>query len=205
MFRNVHGVRRVTTRKDTKTKEDSRSLWDFLNSPFGVALLSGMFLAGLGGLYTYARQAELAEQTRISSARKLLSESHFRLNEVRFRANEVEHASSIGEKQGFSRYIYGAAMGVNDFIPGLHEYKGVHWAGVLIELDSLVHVDGFNEAMQSTQDLEQGFYNNGLNYFDTQFLEGRIKLLSDYQDRVEAKTNANEAARFWMRKLLLAS
>jgi hypothetical protein len=178
-------------------KRAPSSFWEFLNSQFGLFILGAIFITGLGSLLTAGHQAKLERETRVTTARKLLAESRFRLNEVEFRAGQISNTKDVPTKQVLSRFIYAAAMGVKDFQTALPQYKGVHWAGVIILLDSLEQVDGFDEAMQTTRDFEAGFNDNGNNYFEDPYLEKRIKFMHEYLDRVKVKIETDDESSFW--------
>jgi len=192
MTQDNHDSPATDAKKEGAHKNHPSSFWDFLNSQFGLFILGAIFITGLGSFFTASHQAKLERDTRVTTARKLLAESRFRLNEVEFRTNQIKKTNDISAKQVFSRFIYAAAMGPKEFQPALPQYKSVHWAGVIILMDSLEHVDGFDEAIQTTRDFEDGFNDNGNNYFEVPYLEKRINFMHEYLDRVEAKIQADD-------------
>jgi hypothetical protein len=76
-------IYRQEIRASLESDTASRSyLWRFLNSTFGIWLLSAIFISAAGAVYTAWRQASAAEQSRQARIERLDTEISYRLARV---------------------------------------------------------------------------------------------------------------------------
>jgi len=66
----------------SKEGEDRLTIWKFLNSSFGLWLLSAVFITGIGSLYTQQKAAEEEKRKREEIVEKLDLEISFRYSQV---------------------------------------------------------------------------------------------------------------------------
>ena len=96
--------------QETPNKKVS-TLWIFLNSSFGLWLLSAICITGLGGLYTQWQNAKTeqfkkseldhAEQLKTQQTiERLDSEIGYRLSQIQVRLNTLAHSSPNSRKDG---------------------------------------------------------------------------------------------------------
>ena len=102
---------RLRSEFDLQAKESPRSSWwNFLNSHFGLFLLSSVLLAGLTGLHTqaqyYSRQLELRNQEIL----KVTTELKYRLEQIKRYSGQMKEAAP-GSKVGASRFIWYTVYG----------------------------------------------------------------------------------------------
>lgn len=174
----------VRERLHANDRPDSRVL-KFLNSAFGLFLLTSLFVSGLGGFFTYWNQKTKENEVRRGEEKKLLAEFDFRLSELDTRISEIARTSDLDVKGADTIYVYRAAMG-SDFQPALPEYKNEHWAGIIIQLSSLGISENSAQAITATRDLTSGNYAGkgpgGLSFFAPGYLEDRAKTLHEYRE-----------------------
>jgi hypothetical protein len=178
---------RLRIRNELAVREQTPSkpltLWTFLNSQFGLFLLGAIFVSGLGGAFTYFHQWRQDKASKVQNARKLLSEFDFRLNDLDTRVSQINAAQDLDSKGAIGMYVWRAARGDSAFQPALPEYKNVHWAGVIIQIDALGFGANSSAAVQATRDLENGGAiptPHGYAAFKPGYLEDRSKILHEF-------------------------
>jgi len=167
------------------------TFWTFLNSQFALFLMGAIFVSGLGGAFTLWHQSHQERNQRIVSARRLLAEFDFRLNELDTR---IKNLSTIPEADGGaeSTYVWRVARGDSAFQPALPEFKNVHWAGIVIQLDTLGFGDETSKAVQATRDLENGGSirtTTGYSLYPAGFLASRSATLHKFRDAAWSKVD----------------
>jgi hypothetical protein len=172
-------------RKKEMSSSDSRAL-KFLNSAFGLFLLSAIFISGVGGAFQLWTAKLKEDETRRDAQKKLLSEYRWRLNDLDRLIAETEKTADFDVKGADSIYIYRIAYGSADYQPSLPEFKNESWAGIITQLDEFGVSDSAAEAIASTSVLMNGPY-AGIDsikrgYFAPGILEDRAKILHLYYD-----------------------
>lgn len=185
-------VREELERERKGTNASKSGLWMFLNSAFGVFLLSSIFVTGLGGLFTYWSQHARERDARIREEKKLLAEFDFRLKELQTRIAEIQSATNVEDKGALTVYIWRAARGNSDYQPAVPEFKNVHWADIIIQLESFGISEGASEAIAATRDLETGVgvvTPKGYTVFPANYLEQRESILQKYDEKAWKKVD----------------
>lgn len=164
---------------------DSKAL-KFLNSAFGLFLLSAIFISGVGGAFQLWTARLKDDEARRDVQKKLLSEYRWRLNDLDRLIAETEKTADIDVRGADSIYIYRIAYGTVDYQPSLPEFKNESWAGIITQLDEFGVSDSAAEAIASTSVLMNGPY-AGIDsikrgYFGPGILEDRAKILHLYYD-----------------------
>ncbi len=72
--------------KSTKTK---KPIWDFVNSTFGIWLLSAIFVSGAGAIFTQYQQENAEREKKIDTIEKLDLEIGYRFSQVLLRLYEL--------------------------------------------------------------------------------------------------------------------
>lgn len=154
----------------------------FLNSAFGLFLLTTIFVSGLGGLFTWWNQKIKEDQALRQQQKKLLAEFDFRLNELDSRISQIAKANDPDSKGLYTVYVYRAALGAQ-FQPTLPEFRDVTWAGIIIQLDSLGISEHSAQAIGATRDLASDEYagkGKTYSFFAPGYLEERARILHAY-------------------------
>src|SRR5208283_5213884 len=99
-------VRDELERQRKGASASATSLWAFLNSAFGIFLLSSVFVTGVGGLFTIWNQHTKDKEDRIRQEKKLLAEFDFRLKELETRITEIKNAANADDKGALTVYIW---------------------------------------------------------------------------------------------------
>ena len=179
-------------RKKETGSSDSKTL-RFLNSAFGLFLLSAIFISGLGGAFQWWTAKLKEAEARQEVQRKLLSEYRWRLNALDKRIAEAAQASNVDSKGADSLWIYQIAYGATDFQTSLPEFKNESWAGIINQLDDFGISDSAAQAIDATNDLMSGPYiakdSRGVGYFGPGVLEDRAKILHLYYDNAYKRVN----------------
>lgn len=175
-----------------RDQEEDRSrakLMKFLNSGFGLFLLSTILVTGLGGVLSWWNQRSTEQRTQKELEKKLLAEYQWRLIEVDARISDITAATNPDIKQGDTIYIYRAAMGAPEFHAALPEFQNEHWAGLIIQIsDELYDLGASDEAtaqaITAARELTSSNYvsDQGKNYLPVEYLEPRSKILHTYLD-----------------------
>jgi hypothetical protein len=167
------------------SKNPALSLWTFLNSQFALFLLGAVFVSGLGGAFTYWHQWQHENEVRNETGRKLLAEFDFRLNDLDTIIAKLASISDPQSKGENSMYVWRAARGDTAYQPALPEYKNVHWAGIVIQIDTLGFGANTYNAIQATRELENGGSipaPNGYSLYPPGFLEQRSQILHKFSE-----------------------
>jgi len=185
-------VRDELERQRKGASASATSLWAFLNSAFGIFLLSSVFVTGVGGLFTIWNQHTKDKEDRIRQEKKLLAEFDFRLKELETRITEIKNAANADDKGALTVYIWRAARGNSDYQPAVPEFKNVHWADIVIQLDSYGISDHASDAIAAIRDLETGRGTpspKGYTVFPDSYLEEREKILRKYSEDASKKVD----------------
>lgn len=179
---------RLRSEFDLKPKQESRSSWwAFLNSPFGLFLLSSVVLAGLTGLYTqiqyYSRQLEVRNQEIL----KITTELKYRLEQVKHFSAEMK-LDAPENKINASRFIwYTVRGGPENYRASLPEFSGTTTYGLVSRLRLLGVTAGTEAALNAVLGLEDGQTESdghGQVIYPQGFLDSQVRTLSDYADGV---------------------
>ena len=146
----------VRSELERESKTTKGAFWEFVNSAFGIFLLSSVFVTGLGGLFTVWTQHNREKENRIREEKKMLAEFDFRLKELETRIAEIQAAPTPDDKGALTVYIWRAARGNSDYQPAVPEFKNVHWADIVVQLDSYGITAHASEAIAAIRDLEVG-------------------------------------------------
>jgi hypothetical protein len=177
---------RLRSELDPSPKEKRSKLLTFLNSPFGLFLLTSVFLAGLTGSFaqiqSHARQIDVRNQDII----KLTTELKYRTSWFQHFSKEMKEAAP-GNKIGASRFIwYTNRGGPENYKPSVPEFSAVTTYGLLSRLRLLGVTAGTDEALKSVSSLEYGQTQPDGNdkVYPQEFLDSQIQILSNYADQV---------------------
>ena len=184
----------------SKKSDYGSKAWTFLNSSFGLFLLTSIFVTGLGSLFTRWTERVKEREARTQEEKRLLAEFDFRLNELETRIDQIGAASDADDKGMLTVYIWRAARGTPDFQPAVPEFKNVHWADLIIQLDGLGISDNSAEAIGATRDLENleggvaTLTSKGYHVFPANYLEQREKVLRTYSEKAWKRALADHTS-----------
>jgi hypothetical protein len=177
-------------RKKETDSSDSKTV-KFLNSPFGLFLLSAIFISGLGGLFQLRTEQLKQAEARREVQEKLLSEYRWRLNSLDRLIAETEKATDVDTKGADSILIYRIAYGATEFRTSLPEFQNESWAGIITQLDEFGISESAVQAINATNDLMSGPYAGQdsikRGYFAPGILEDRAKSLHLYYDNARKR------------------
>lgn len=182
----VRGAIRTQLQAPTKPHGPRLKLWAFLNSAFGIFVLSSILVSGLSAALTYAQSRAQESKNQAAQVRRLLAEFDFRLNEIDVRAARIRNTDSRTEKGQQTMYVWRAARGNSDYQPALPEFRNVHWAGIIIQLDGFGVAGNAALAVAATWDLENGrtvAAEDGYYLFPPNFLEQKARTLRAYREQ----------------------
>lgn len=161
-------------------------IWGFLNSTFGIFLLSSVVITGLSKLYSdYHAYTERKSQT-YTQLTALITEFDYRTREMSYFIRRLSEPNMTSDdRQGHGVLIWRVVIGHSDYQPTLPEFKGVHWLGVATKMRLVypeVDATGVQDAIFSieTGKNSQWFYN-----LDT--LKKNYAVIKSYDDRVTKK------------------
>jgi len=177
-------------RKKETDGPGSRTL-KFLNSAFGLFLLSAIFISGLGGAFQLWTEKLKQAEARREVQKKILSEYRWRLNDLDRLIAETEKATDVDTKGADSILIYRIGYGATEYQTSLPEFKNESWGGVITQLDEFGISDSAAQAINATNDLMSGPYvgqdTNRRGYFGPGILENRAKILHLYYDNARKR------------------
>jgi hypothetical protein len=185
-------VREELERAKKTQSTSGLNLWAFLNSGFGIFLLSSIFVTGLGGLFTYWTQHNKEKEERVREEKRLLAEFDFRLKELETRITQINSTNNIEEKGTFTVFIWRAARGDGGFQAAVPEFRNVHWADIVIQLDSFGISENSAAAIAAIRDFETlaGQKTPGrYTVFPDGYLEQREKTLRSYSEKAWKKVD----------------
>lgn len=110
---------------------EKRNRWlTFLNSPFGLFLLSSVVIAGLGRLYSdyEAHLSDLKERRNALS--ELVTEMEYRVTEADFFARDVEGVQHLTEYNSCVM-LWRIVVGDREYRPAVPSMREVHWLGLV--------------------------------------------------------------------------
>src|SRR5271165_4690297 len=174
---------RIRAELEPQTPKVSESgLWKFLNSTFGLFLLSSVLVTGVGGFLTHLQQRARERDVHNQRALILLTEFDWRLKEIEYQARTLVTAADK-DKGPVSLYIWRATVGDKGFAPTLPEFKEVHMAGIVSQLKSLGFTERSDDAFTALKEIENGatIRIEPWGVYDPQFLTARIKTLHEYR------------------------
>jgi hypothetical protein len=158
----------------------------FVNSPFGLFLLSAIFISGLSGVFQlWVEQLKLID-TKHEAQKRIMSEYKWRFNDQDKLVADAGKATEIDNKGADSILIYRVAYGANEYQTSLPEFKGESWGGLITRLDDFANSEHADKAVSATDVLMGGPYigqdtlNRG--YFGPSILEDNAKILHLYYD-----------------------
>jgi hypothetical protein len=174
-----------------KSDESSSRLVNFLNSSFGIFLLSTIFVAGLGGLFTYWTQRAKDVRAEQGTKEKLLAEFEWRLIDLDGRIAQNHANPNTPEISGVNSLMTIRAVNGIDFATTLLEFKEVNWAGLIIQLRELGISDNADEAIRATKVLTDGPFPHEdsvhRGYLDPEVLDRLAATLHKYFDSAHKK------------------
>jgi len=174
-----------------KADESSSKLVKFLNSSFGLFLLSTIFVTGLGGLFTYWTQRTKDVRTERGTKEKLLAEYEWRLIDLDGRIAQNHANPGKPEIWGVNSLMTIKAVNGNDFATTLPQFKEVNWAGLIIQLRELGISDYADEAIRATKVLTDGPFphddSDHRGYLDSEVLDRLSDTLHKYFDSAHKK------------------
>jgi hypothetical protein len=184
-------IRQELERAAKIEQELGSNVWRFLNSSFGLFLLTSILVSGVGGLLTYWNQQTKDTAARYQQEKKLLAEFDFRLNDIDSKITRIAQVSDPDEKGELTNHIYSAAHGSPEFQPAVPEYKQVHMAAIVVQLDSWGLSDHAAEAIAATRDLDSGLVMQngvvdrspkGYRLLPLEYLQKRAKTLHQFSE-----------------------
>lgn len=146
---------RARLRSELEPRSHDSGLWKFLNSTFGLFLLSSVLVTGIGGLLTHMSQRARERDARNQRILVLVTEFDWRLKEIEYQTRKLDTVPDTG-KGPLSLYIWRATVGDKGFAPTLPEFKEVHSAGIVSQLKSLGFTDLSDEAFTALKEIEYG-------------------------------------------------
>jgi hypothetical protein len=162
------------------TDAQKSKTWQFLNSAFGLFLLTSVFVTGLGAFLNHHAQ-------RAREGGKLVAEFDFRLRELDSRTAALAKAKD--EDRGpLAVYVWRATVGSSDFQTTLPEYKNVPWVGIVEQLSAWGVASNHDEVVEALKQIENGGTvpaPNNYTTFPLGFLEPRSLILHKYSADVQ--------------------
>lgn len=192
---------KVQLEKDrTKEDEPRSTIWKFLNSSFGLLLFTTVVVTGLGGLFTVVSQHVKDRQNLYQQEKKLLAEYDFRLNQIDSFMTVIPQLKDEDNQGGFIQYVQRIANGDATFQPGLPEYRQVHMAALVIQLDSLGISDNATQAIAATENLSNGYVVKdgkdlrtpaGFRYLPLDYFPSRLEALHQFSESARRKIESD--------------
>lgn len=195
-------------------KEKSRSgWWEFLNSSFGLFLLSSVVLGGITGLYAQAQYHSRQLEARNQEILKIASELEYRLEMIEDYSEEMKKAQP-GNKSGASLFIwYTLEGGSHD--PGpkyfhslLPEFNDTPTNGLLVRLRLLGLSDGTDEALETVRAMKIGQTEPDgptARVYPQNFLDSHVQELAKYTNSILIPYLAKERHRSLIRAVLFGA
>ena len=140
----------------TATRSAERGgLLSFLNSPFGLFILSSVVLAGLGKFYTDIQARSEERRATRSALIELLSEMDLRSTQALYFARQVDQGPE-DTKSYYCVLLWRVLVGDPEYQPTSPSFKNVHWVGLLSKVRVLTDEPDTNQAVRAVNRLELG-------------------------------------------------
>jgi len=176
---------RLRSELDPPSKDKQSKLLAFLNSPFGLFLLSSVLLAGLTGFFaqlqSHARQIEARNQDII----KITTELKYRMSWLKHFSKEKKEIP--GNELAASRFIWYTVRGdPKYYAPSGPEFSSVTSYSLISKLRLLGLTTGTDAALESVNALEYGQTQpyGGDRIYPQEFLDSQIETLTNYADKI---------------------
>lgn len=172
--------------KESKSEYQSQKgpVWGFLNSAFGLFLLSSVLLAGLGRLYTDYQSTLEARRTRAQETIKLITEFDYRTGLMEYYARRLaEPNMPADDRRGHGVLTWRAVIGHSDFQPAFPEFRNTHWLAIAGRLELLVPDERADEIGSTIFDIENGKASEWL--YKSELLARQSELLRNYVRRIK--------------------
>jgi hypothetical protein len=169
-------------------KEQKTKLLTFLNSPFGLFLLTSVVLAGLTGFFakiqSHARRSEARNQDIIRMTTELKNRVTW-MKEYSAALMKAPGLEGPDGKAANSQAIWWTVFGgPNSYPASAHEFAGLTTYGLLTKLRSLGVTTETNEALKTVVALQFGRTEAGGRVYPQKFLDSQISQLDSYADGV---------------------
>ena len=169
-------------------------VWRIANSSLAIFLLGAIFVTGLGASLTKCSQILKDEASEKATTRRLLQELDLRIDQIGNYATLIRLHESEEDKGSTLMYAWRVARGTTDYQPALPEFRGVHMAGLIIQLDALGYSENASDAIAAAEDLDIGVEfkdgkerqspTNHFRLFGIEHLEKDLYALQRYRDYV---------------------
>jgi hypothetical protein len=159
-------------------------VWNVLNSPLGLFLLSSVLVSGVARFYTDHKERLERQRIRNTEVARLATELDYRVTQIRHLAGRLATgALSDQDQTGTAVLLWRAACGEQAFQPTVPELKNIHSLALVSRLKLL----GVPEHMPPVADafayIEYG-KDSAWRYGDQQELQRRVAQLASYRDAV---------------------
>ena len=142
---------------EAQKPQEPITTWKFLNSSFGILLLTSIFVTAAGSGFTLWNQKNDAAIAKRKEERKLLDEYDMRLKEIKYYTGQIQQASNDNQRGQLLMYVWFAARGTPEYQPALPEFRSAHMAGLIVQLEGLGILDPTAKtAIDATEDLNTG-------------------------------------------------
>jgi hypothetical protein len=148
-------ARSLTGGEEPRAKRGA--IWTFLNSSFGLFLLSSVVIAGLSHLYTDHEQKLKQTEAKRVEVQKLVSEIDYRISQLDFLARQLARRDLTDkERQSNGIFVWRIVTGDVMFQPAWPDLKNVHLYGVMSRLKLVAGVPIGEDVFQSILEIENG-------------------------------------------------
>jgi hypothetical protein len=192
------GEKKAEKGEEPVFKSDSANVaWRIANSSLAIFLLGAIFVTGLGASLTKCSQMLKDEAFEKATARRLLQELDLRTDQIGNYVALIRLHDSEEDKGRTLMYAWRVARGTTDYQPALPEFRGVHMAGLIIQLDALGYSEDASDAIAAAEDLDIGVeFKDGkerqsprenFRVFGPEHLDRDLQALQRYRDSVFRK------------------
>jgi hypothetical protein len=163
-------------------------LWIFLNSSFGMFVLSSVLVSGVTALYTIQRRKASENHLRYVETLKYSTEFAYRLSEMEICRDALSKAhGDTGPSQGptialirIVRGEEGTLEGAVKFLPSLPEFTNVNLLAIVMRLRILGIIDQTEDVSKVLLAIERRGYDDY--QIDIKTLDQHLAVLREFRD-----------------------
>lgn len=177
---------RIRIRSELEPNEKGKKLkiWKFLNSPFGLLLLSTIFISGVGKLYTDFQQKMRDNLRNNQEMFKLATEYSYRLEKIKHHFYALENGNLAKvEAQSHSIFIWRIVTGDKAYSPSLPGFLNLKMFGIINQLRLFGVSEYSNQAKTALIDIEYAKSDEWI--FDLKRLKNNISILELYHNTLQ--------------------
>lgn len=170
---------------ELKKMDNARpNVWSFLNSTFGIFLLSGIMLGGLGRFYGDYQLKNHDALLKNQQLFILTTEFDYRLDQIK-RLSDLLYSLAGEDQVTCTGLIWMIVAGDKKYQPALPEFKDTHWCGIIIRLKLLGVSECYEDCFKALIGLDQDIRMNRI--YDLKELRKRILTIERYNEALHKK------------------